>query len=82
MTFTDGGYDDILTDDDVDIVYVGNVHSFRREVGEKVLMANKHCLLEKPFACNAKDAEYLIGLAKERNLFLMEVSILINTTSI
>lgn len=37
-----------------------------------VLKANKHCLLEKPFACSHKDAEYLVGLAKERNLFLME----------
>lgn len=67
-----GSYDEILSDENVDIIYVGNVHSFRREIGEKVLKANKHCLLEKPFACSAKDAEYLIGLAKERNLFLME----------
>jgi hypothetical protein len=37
------------------------------------LLAKKHVLLEKPFACSVKDAEYLIGLAKERNLFLMEV---------
>jgi len=36
------------------------------------LKANKHVLLEKPFACTAADAEYLIQLAKERNLFLME----------
>jgi len=67
-----GSYDEILLDHEVDIIYVGNVHSFRREIGEKVLKANKHCLLEKPFACSAADAEYLIGLAKERNLFLME----------
>jgi len=37
-----------------------------------VLKANKHCLLEKPFACSLADAQYLVGLAKERNLFLME----------
>ena len=69
-----GSYDALLEDDEVQIVYVGNVHSFRRQIGEKCLKANKHTLLEKPFACNAQDAEYLIGLAKERNLFLMEVS--------
>ena len=73
----DGSYDEILNDEDVDIIYVGNVHSFRKEIGEKVLKANKHCLLEKPFTCNVADAEYLIGLAKERNLFLMEVSFII-----
>lgn len=67
-----GSYEELVNDEEVDIVYVGNVHSFRRQIGEMVLKANKHCLLEKPFACSHKDAEYLIGLAKERNLFLME----------
>lgn len=68
----DGSYDDLLKDENVDVVYVGNVHAFRRSIGEKCLMANKHTLLEKPFTCSKEDAEYLIGLAKERNLFLME----------
>ena len=67
-----GDYDELLRDEQVEIVYVGNVHSFRRSVGEKCLLANKHVLLEKPFACTSIDAEYLIGLAKKRNLFLME----------
>jgi dihydrodiol dehydrogenase / D-xylose 1-dehydrogenase (NADP) len=67
-----GDYDDLLADDEVQIVYVGNIHSFRRQIGEKCLKANKHVLLEKPFACSAKDAEHLISLAKERKLFLME----------
>lgn len=67
-----GSYDELLTDEQVEIVYVGNVHAFRRSVGEKCLLANKHVLLEKPFACTLEDAEYLISLAKERNLFLME----------
>lgn len=67
-----GDYDKLLEDTQVDIVYVGNVHAFRRSIGEKCLFANKHVLLEKPFACTAADAEYLIQLAKERNLFIME----------
>eukprot|EP00542_Grammatophora_oceanica_P018105 CAMPEP_0194048430 /NCGR_PEP_ID=MMETSP0009_2-20130614/27263_1 /TAXON_ID=210454 /ORGANISM="Grammatophora oceanica, Strain CCMP 410" /LENGTH=402 /DNA_ID=CAMNT_0038694287 /DNA_START=17 /DNA_END=1225 /DNA_ORIENTATION=+ len=67
-----GSYDELLQDDSVECVYVGNVHSFRRSIGEKCLKANKHVLLEKPFACSTEDAEYLIGLAKERDLFLME----------
>jgi len=67
-----GGYDELLADSDVDIVYVGNIHAFRRETGEKCLLANKHVLLEKPFALNTTDAEYLINLAKERQLFIME----------
>lgn len=67
-----GSYDELVNDKDVDIVYVGNVHSFRRPIGEMVLKANKHCLLEKPFACSYEDAKYLAFLAKERNLFCME----------
>jgi dihydrodiol dehydrogenase / D-xylose 1-dehydrogenase (NADP) len=57
---------------DIDIVYIGNVHAFRRETVEKCLVANKHVLVEKPFACTVADAEYLLSLAKERDLFIME----------
>jgi dihydrodiol dehydrogenase / D-xylose 1-dehydrogenase (NADP) len=67
-----GNYEDFVADPNVDIVYVGNVHAFRRSVGELCLLANKHVLLEKPFTCNPQDAEHLIQLAQERNLFLME----------
>jgi len=70
--FSDGSYEEMLTDDEIEIVYVGNVHSHRRSIGEKCVLANKHVLLEKPFACNATDAEYLISLAIEKNLFIME----------
>lgn len=67
-----GSYEQMLSDNDIDIVYVGNVHCFRRQIGEMVLKAGKHALLEKPFACSYDDASYLVSLAKERNLFLME----------
>jgi dihydrodiol dehydrogenase / D-xylose 1-dehydrogenase (NADP) len=67
-----GSYDEMLLDENIQIVYVGNVHSYRRSTGEKCLRANKHVLLEKPFACSVEDGEYLISLAKERNLFIME----------
>ena len=73
LIFPDGSYDDMLKDPNVEIVYVGNVTSLRRETGEKCLKANKHVLLEKPFACTVADGEYLMALAKERNLFIMEV---------
>lgn len=53
-------------------MYVGTVHAFRRSMGEQIIKANKHVLLEKPFACNTADAQYLFDLAKERNLFCME----------
>ena len=67
-----GSYEELVTDETVDIVYVGNVHAYRRQIGEMCLMANKHVLLEKPFACKAVDAEYLVDLARSKNLFCME----------
>lgn len=62
----------MLADPEIEVVYVGNVHSFRRATGEKCLLAGKHVVLEKPFACCVEDGEYLIALAKERDLFIME----------
>jgi dihydrodiol dehydrogenase / D-xylose 1-dehydrogenase (NADP) len=65
-------YSDLVANPDVEIVYVGNVHCFRKETAELCLRAGKHCLLEKPFACTVPDAEHLIALAREMNLFLQE----------
>ncbi|GMH57447.1 hypothetical protein TrRE_jg8931 [Triparma retinervis] len=67
-----GTYEQMCGDEDVEIVYVGNVHLFRREVGEMVLKAGKHCLLEKPIALSKSDAVYLTSLASSLNLFLSE----------
>ncbi|KAL7572082.1 hypothetical protein ACA910_001726 [Epithemia clementina (nom. ined.)] len=67
-----GSYEELATDPNVDIVYVGNIHIFRRSIGELCLNHNKHVLLEKPVACNAEDAKYLVALARSKNLFLME----------
>ncbi|KAL3943471.1 MAG: hypothetical protein SGBAC_002482 [Bacillariaceae sp.] len=67
-----GGYDGLVKDVNVEIVYIGNVHAFRRSTVEMCLLADKHVLVEKPFACSLADGEYLMGLAKERNLFIME----------
>lgn len=69
-----GSYEELVQQEttNVDIVYVGNVHSLRRETGELCLNAGKHLLLEKPFACSEEDAKYLIDLARSKDLFLME----------
>jgi dihydrodiol dehydrogenase / D-xylose 1-dehydrogenase (NADP) len=74
LTFfvSDGSYDEMLLDSNVDIVYIGNVHAFRKETVTKSLMANKHVLVEKPFACTVEDGEQFFALAKERDLFIME----------
>ena len=72
LDVSDGSYDEMLSDSQVDIVYIGNVHAFRKDTVTKSLMANKHVLVEKPFACSVEDGEQFFALAKERNLFIME----------
>lgn len=39
---------------------------------KKALNAGKHVLLEKPFAANAEEARYLVNLAKQKKLVLVE----------
>jgi dihydrodiol dehydrogenase / D-xylose 1-dehydrogenase (NADP) len=66
-------YEQLCEDPNVHIVYVGNVHSTRREVVELCLQHNKHVMVEKPFAMNSRDAEHLIQLAAEKpHLFVTE----------
>jgi dihydrodiol dehydrogenase / D-xylose 1-dehydrogenase (NADP) len=66
-------YEQLCEDPNVHIVYVGNIHSTRREVVELCLKYNKHVMVEKPFAMNSKDAEHLMQLAAEKpHLFVTE----------
>ena len=41
-----GNYQSLVDDPCVEIVYVGNVHAFRKEIGILVLNAGKHVLFE------------------------------------
>lgn len=66
------GYENVFSDPDVDIVYVGTpgVYHLRDVTGS--LEAGKHVLCEKALTINAKDAEQLISLARQKKLFMME----------
>ncbi|HET7273306.1 MAG TPA: Gfo/Idh/MocA family oxidoreductase, partial [Rubrobacter sp.] len=65
-------YDDLATDPDVDVVYVATPHPFHAENAELCLDAGKAVLCEKPFTVNASEAERVVGLARDKRLFLME----------
>lgn len=65
-------YEDLVADPDVDVVYVATPHPFHAENVELCLNAGKAVLCEKPFTMNAAEAERVVGLARERGLFLME----------
>jgi predicted dehydrogenase len=67
-----GSYPDLVADPDVDVVYVATVASAHHDAVALALRAGKPVLCEKPFTIDAVQAAALIGLARERNLFLME----------
>jgi predicted dehydrogenase len=63
-------YDGLASDPDVDVVYVATPHPFHAENAELCLQAGKAVLCEKPFCVNAAEAERVVGLAREKGLFL------------
>jgi predicted dehydrogenase len=67
-----GSYAELASDPDVDVVYVATPHPFHEANAALCLEAGKHVLCEKPMTVNAAQAERLIALARDRDLFLME----------
>ncbi|MDQ0736432.1 Gfo/Idh/MocA family protein [Arthrobacter agilis] len=71
---TDGalGYERLLADPAVDVVYIATPHAQHHVIALAALTAGKHVLCEKPITMNAAQARELAELAQERGLFLME----------
>lgn len=67
-----GSYKELVSDSNVDIVYVATPHSHHFQNVMLCLEAGKNVLCEKALVVNAKQAELLIKKAREKNLFLME----------
>lgn len=67
-----GSWAELAADDGVDVVYVATPHSAHREAAGLCLEAGRAVLCEKAFTLNSREAHELVGLARERGLFLME----------
>ena len=67
-----GSYEGLVADPGVDAVYVSTPHPGHHAATRLALEAGKAVLCEKPFMINAAEADDVIGLARERGLFLME----------
>ncbi|MBE0652114.1 MAG: Gfo/Idh/MocA family oxidoreductase [Bacteroidales bacterium] len=65
-------YSELITNPDVDIIYIGVPNPFHYELIIESLNNGKHVLCEKPFTLNAKESRECIDLARKKNLFLME----------
>lgn len=66
------GFEQLLADPAVDIVYIATPHVQHHAVALAALTAGKHVLCEKPITMDASQARELAELALARGLFLME----------
>ena len=67
-----GSYEEMLRDDGVELVYVATPHSHHAEHMKLCLEHGRAILCEKAFTGNARQAEEVLALAKEKGVFLTE----------
>jgi predicted dehydrogenase len=65
-------YDDLVSDGDVDVVYVGTPHPQHYAVARACLAAGKAVLCEKPVTLNARQARDLIDTAAAHGVLFAE----------
>ncbi|HEY4269741.1 MAG TPA: Gfo/Idh/MocA family oxidoreductase [Galbitalea sp.] len=66
------GYEQLVADPDVDVVYVAAPHSEHRALALLAIAAGKHVLIEKPIALNAGEAREIATAARAAGVFAME----------
>ncbi len=67
-----GSYEELVADSEIDLVYIATPHSHHYEHARLCIMNGKPVLCEKSFTANARQAEELIRLAEEKNVFITE----------
>jgi predicted dehydrogenase len=65
-------YEELLSDDSIDAVYVASRAGDHFKHGMQVLDSGKHLLIEKPITYLASEAEQLLAHAREKGLLAME----------
>ena len=65
-------YESLLSDPEVEAVYIPLVNSEHKPWAIRALQAGKHVLCEKPLATNARDAEEMAAVAEASQRLLME----------
>ena len=66
------GYESLVADPDVDVIYVATPHPMHHDNAILALRAGKPVLVEKAFTMNAAEARDIVRVARERGLFAME----------
>ncbi len=69
ICYTDN-LDDILNDPKINIILVAVASDAHYDMAKKVLLAGKHCIVEKPFTETVAQAKELFELAKSKKLIV------------
>ncbi len=67
-----GSYEELLTDPEIQVVYIPLPNHLHREWVIKALKAGKHVLCEKPLALNEEQEKEMFQTADENGVYLME----------
>lgn len=65
-------YNDVISDEKVDVVYIGLTHNFHYEFTKACLVNHKAVICEKPLTTNYRDARELVSLAEKNKTLMME----------
>lgn len=66
------GYENLLEDKEVHVVYISLPHHMHTEWSVRAARNGKHILCEKPFALDAKEAEWALEEIRKHGVFFME----------
>lgn len=67
-----GDYDELLSSNEIDVVYIGTVNQTHMEIIEKAISHKIPVICEKPIVTKLSQMEKIISLAKENDVLVME----------
>src|SRR5579863_1221007 len=67
-----GSYDDLVSNPDVDVIYIASPHALHHEHTLLCLNHQKAVLCEKAFAINLRQAKEMVAVSRNKKVFLME----------
>lgn len=67
-----GSYDELFEDKDIDVFYIGAMHSNHYALALKLLNGGRNVVCEKPLCLNVRQTKSLVEAARRKNVFFME----------
>jgi len=67
-----GSYEQLVSDPEIDLIYIATPHSHHFEHSMLALEHNKPLLVEKAFTANTREAEQLLAFARKKGVFVTE----------